>query len=205
MNNDIDLNEPFINRRIAREYFPIVYRQKPTYINNGGVVKEFKPSFLKKLPEEDGLIWYRLKDFPIDSLSEEKRERVLDATLTLSELRTIGMNASIKGRDTKIFFPQNTLILPVVQENPEDYILPSDEIRPYRAIFKNGKMTLEEIVVCFGCHWSELSTGLTKYGKNVFCIASELPTDIQEKYAHLMIQLKDIPKYINSDEINKKI
>lgn len=202
--DNIDLNESFINKRIAKEYFPIVYRQKQAYINNGGVLKEFKPSLLSG-KVNDSQIWYRLKDFPITSLSEDRKERVLDATLTLEELSKIGMSGSVRTGKDRIFLTQNTLILPVVQEDPDNFILPSDEIRPYRAIFKNNRMTLEEIIVCFGCHWSELSTGLTKYGRNVFCIAEQLPLDIQEKYAHLMIQLKDLPKYINSNELNKKI
>ena len=84
--------------------------------------------------------------------------------------------------------------------------LPSDGVNAYTVKITNGKYKLVPILICVSCHWADLFSGNTKYGENVFCLASDLPRELLEKHIEEIITLGEVPKFLNmnKEEFSKK-
>lgn len=157
---------------------------------------------VKYLGKDDN-VWYALEDLP-----EMAQKDLIDVAITPLELKNQYDRLKIKNTvygteesgNVLVYLGDETLILPVVGN-----ILPSDGINAYTAVYKNGKFTLESIIVCWGCHWSELFTGQTKYGNNVFCLASDLNESQLKIYENDIIKISEIGKYLGKDiELDSK-
>lgn len=194
-------NELFVNMRYINSpqfVFPI-------YMLNKGVIKEVK--WNKRVFQSVGRdnLWCKLSD-----LDRELQSKLHDMTITGNELTAMYKKKEAEyttwgnelDGDVKIFVNDKTMVLPIVGN-----LLPSDGTNAYTAVIKNGKVSLDPILVCWGCHWSDLFTGQTKYKNNVFCLASDLTEAQRELYAEDMIPLREAINYIESPEISasKKI
>ena len=188
----------FVNLRYLKDYKLNI----PMYINHNGVIKRYVPSpFAKKDAVKSG-IWCTLEDLPGDI-----QEMVEDVSITQSDLikyfKNVAKKTSIQSayatqEKVKLHITGNTLLLPVV-----DNFLPYDGINAYTVIEKNGKPYLKEFLVGWDFHWSELYIGQTKYGNNVFCLAQDIPKEIQEKYADSFIKLSDALTYLENNQLEK--
>lgn len=191
MNND----ELLINERYVKD----IASGKKTYTLVSGAVKEFRLTPLtRKLIKKDSL-WYRLKDF-----DQETQERLEDMAITLEDLQ-MQLNRSKVTKDrvldaynVSVYVDESTMLLPVVGN-----ILPSDSTCAYTVKFVNGMPTLQTILVCWGCHWSELFTGQTKYGNNVFCLASDLTPEVRAQYLDEMIPLGQVQEFLGMGKPDK--
>ena len=185
----------FVNLRYLKDY----KINAPMYVNHNGVIKRYIPSpFAKKDAIKSG-IWCILDDLP-----NEIREKVEDVSTTESELieyfkttldKSPKQSAYATQENVKLHITDNTLLLPIV-----DNFLPYDGINAYTVIEKNGKPYLKSIVIGITFHWSELYTGQSKYGNNVFCLAQDIPKELQEKYADCFIKLSDALTYLNQNK-----
>ncbi len=97
----------------------------------------------------------------------------------------------------KVVINENTLLLPIVGN-----LLPSGDITPYTVLFNNGKFTLVPILISLRNHWSDLYSGKTRYGNNVFCLASDLDKEKVEEHLNEIITVKEVPKYLKLTKLN---
>lgn len=188
------INE-FVNARYVIDNI-----KAPLYVVNAGVVKRYIPSPLsKKCVKENGL-WYNFEDLP-----EELRYKLKDTAITYEELVSFSKNSKFRegyyssGEDTRIYINGDSLILPIIEN-----FLPSDGINAYTVVYDDEDIYLKPILICFDCHWSDLFTGNTKYGNNVFCLAADLSYDLKTRFIDDFIRLKDAPSYLENEEMHEK-
>ena len=124
-------------------------------------------------------------------------------TITESELVHFANNNIMRegvypqNGDARIHINDDTLLLPIVGN-----FLPSDGMNAYTIFRRDGVSHLEPILVCWNMHWSELFTGNTKYGNNVFCLKDDLNTALRERFESDFIRLGDASSLL--DEPGKK-
>lgn len=170
----------------------------PMYVNHNGVIKRYVPSPFTKRDALRSGIWYS-----VDELPKEMRDTIdIDMAITQEDLlkhfRKVASKKSglpsvyATNEKLKFHLTDDTLLLPIV-----DNFLPYDGINAYTIIEKDGSPQLKAILVNYDCHWSELYTGETKYGNNVFCLAQDLPKDVQEKFAECFITLSQALDYLS--------
>lgn len=173
----------FINKRYVRN----AAGNYTIYVNRNGVLKKVALSPLLKRVTNEKDIWYDLEEFTQDIQNQLK-----DMAVSLDELKdlTAKPNKNMKkdsfldSDGVLIYVSKDIELLPIVGN-----FLPNDGVNAYTIVCskETGYIPkLKPIIVCWNCHWSELFTGQTTYGNNVFCLASEL-TDEQRK-----IFIKDI-------------
>ena len=163
------------------------------FVVNNGVIKEFKPGRFTWRLIKDNNIFIKLSDLPIEAQGLLASEVITEDELkNVSNKKTNDYNIYTE-EDTKVFVNGNTPVLPIVGN-----FLPSDGINAYTAVYKeDGTLTLEAILVNWNCHWSDLFSGETKYGDNVFCLASDLPVEVIERFADDIIPLSAVPDLID--------
>ena len=118
------------------------------------------------------------------------------------ETKTMLLKMYVYDNDrTKVLVTESTPLMPIVGN-----FLPSDGVNAYTVKITNGKYKLVPILICVSCHWSDLFSGNTKYGENVFCLASDLPRELLEKHIEEIITLGEVPKFLNmnKEEFSKK-
>lgn len=189
----MNLENVFVNRR----YLSFLDVNYPVYCNNNGVMKKCLSGrfALKMFPEEK--LWYCLNDLP-----ESIRENVMDVAISIEEIdehfqKRKTHSAIYDGDGTQIFVKDDVLILPIVGN-----LLPSDGTPAFTVVTHDEKPHLEPILVCWGCHWSELFTGQTKYGFNVFCLVSDLTKEQIDMFVDDIICLGDSISYL--EELNRE-
>lgn len=180
--------ELFINKRYLGEYAG----SAALYYNNKGVLKRYIPSkFTKKIVDED-LLWCRLADLP-----EELQVKLYHMANTLEDI--MYQKTHIKDvydtNKVKVYISRETELLQVVNK-----ILPSDGTHAYTVVWKDDKLDLKPIVVCWNCHWSDLFSGNSEFGDNVFCLASDLPTMQREAFKEDIITLEQVPELIHLEK-----
>ena len=173
----------FINKTRVK----LLSSKYPQYIINNGVIKMYKPSPLAITKPADNKIWLCLDDLPEPLKSHMKQYGVSESELCPK-----------KNKSKVVEFDDNTPILPIVGN-----LLPNDNVTAFTAVYKNNRWTLNAIVVCWDCHWSELFTGQTKYKNNVFCVADELSDEQKEDFIDKIITLGEVPKYLGLDSTQK--
>ena len=185
----------FINKRYVKD----LEGKYTIYMSRNGILKKVvnNPLFKRVLTEDN--TWYDLHELPINL-----QESLHNMAITASELAKYlnkgeNKNKIIDSEDVTIFVKEDTLILPVVGN-----ILPSDGTHAYTVIFKDGVPSLKPIIICWNCHWSELFTGLTPYGNNVFCLVSELSNEQRKRFLDEIISLKEAAEFLESKEISSK-
>lgn len=181
----------FLNDR----YVPQQLKEKlKVYTFNNGIFKECLPyRFSKKILGTENLY------FDFDALPEELQLKYEDMVININEDLNIFTDKNnvryvYDKNNIKVRINENTPILPIVGN-----ILPSDDVHAYTIRKKDGIYTLIPIVICIDCHWSDLFSGRTKYGKNVFCLASDLSKDILEEHIAEIITLKDASNFLNEN------
>lgn len=202
------MEDLFVNRRVVFEFeknngkpHTSLFRY-PIFMNHNGVLKRINPILIRKMPNEN--IWFQLSYLPDDYQSALKEEAVRAEDLTgfsMTNKRQHEGSVYSNSEDggIRIYVNDDLLVLPIV-----DKLLPSDGVNAYTVVIENGECNLKEILVCWGCHWSELFTGETKYGKNVFCLASDLSPEQREQFIDDIIRLGDVPDYLASFEKNNQ-
>lgn len=177
----------FINSRYTGDIKGI-----PTYVNHNGVLKKYISSRLANRIVDTNNKYYALEDLP-----QELQERYLDISVSLVELAHGSKieqkeNTIYDAENTLIFVKDDTLVLPVVGN-----ILPDDGIPAFTVVDLEGVSKLKSILICWGCHWSELFAGITKYENNVFCLASDLTEEQRIYFENEIISLSEVNDYLN--------
>lgn len=184
----------FVNRR----YLKFLNDSYPLYINHNGVLKRCLSKFISTRSFDSDDFWYRLSDIPASYA-----EKVLDVAISLEDIKNIkkkNADTVLDSDEVKVYVTEETLLLPIVGN-----LLPDDGVNAYTVVYKGGKLTLKPILVCWGCHWSELFTGQTKYGANVFCLGSDLGKELMMRFASEMIPLRDVPTYLKEEAMDGEI
>lgn len=191
----MDSEKLFINKR----YVQNLEGKYTIYMNRNGVLKKIgsNPLFKRLLTEEN--TWYDLSELPLNLQNSLHNMGVTASELLQYNNKVQNKNRIIDSDDVTIFVKEDTPILPVVGN-----LLPSDGTHAYTVIFKDGKPSLKPIVICWDCHWSELFTGLTSYGNNVFCLASELTPEQRERFLDEIITLREAAEFLDSKEVKPK-
>ena len=174
----MNLDKLFVNKR----YTNGISNKFPMYVINNGNIKRYVPNKFSKNYITDSDIWYKLEDLP-----KSLQEKLADVSITGNELRTIKQRDFVYSKGNRKNISDKTLIMPVVGK-----LLPQDGVQAYTAILTPSGYTLKEIIVCWPYHWSDLFTGNTKYGNNVFCLASELSDEQIEEFAEDIIPLENV-------------
>ncbi len=91
----------------------------------------------------------------------------------------------------RVLIDESTQLLPIVGN-----FNVLDDVNAYSVYQKDDKLLLKAILVCHNLR--ELYMGNSKYGNNVFCLASDLPKDKRDEYISEIITLKDVPEYLES-------
>lgn len=183
----MNLNKLFVHCR----YLKSLQGEYPIYIENRGILKSGKLALLKRSKIKNQDYWYSLEDLPL-----ELQDILRDVAITYEELmeskkkKTSSIDM-LDGSEVKLRIDRETPILPIVGN-----FLPRDGVNAYTVTNKDGSIDLKPIIICWGCHWSELFTGSTKYGHNVFCLASDLNEAQIANFIDDIIPLKDAPKYL---------
>ncbi len=172
------------------------------YMNHDGVFKEVAPFLLRRRKISSDKLFYRLEDLP-----HSYRVKFEDMAISASELvgaKVGSFNGKMYVYDddrTKVLVTESTPLMPIVGN-----FLPSDGVNAYTVKITNGKYKLMPILICVSCHWADLFSGNTKYGENVFCLASDLPRELLEKHIEEIITLGEVPKFLNmnKEEFSKK-
>lgn len=185
----MDMDKMFVHRRNVGA----LEGNYPIYFDCNGVLKKGLLSLFSRMNTDANDYWYCIDDLP-----KEVVGRVQDFVISYGDYV-----AARKAKDNqdnvwdvdavRVLVNDDTPLLPVVGR-----LLPSDGTYAYTVIEKNGALRLQSILVCWGCHWSDLFTGRTKYGNNVFCLASDLSTEQIKEYVDDIILLKDAPDYLSS-------
>jgi hypothetical protein len=183
-----------MNKYLNCRYVPNIKNLK-TYINHNGVFKEFKTGiFSRKLLSQDKL-FYLFSDLPEKTQTEYEDMAISDEEIVPKRIKIDqGKQYVIDDNGTKIFINDNTPLLPVVGK-----FLPSDGLNAYYVSYENTNLVLVPILICFNCHWSDLYTGNTKYGKNVFCLVSDIDKSKMDNYIGSIITLKEVPNFLGKD------
>lgn len=185
--NRLFINSRYINGKIAG---------LPRYVCHRGVIKRYVASPIARKTFKPDDIYYAF-----DELPEEVKSLIDDMTISAEDLidnynakndKGIGV---IDAEKVLIYVTPNTPLLPVVGN-----ILPSDGTHAYTVEIEDDDLKLKPILICWGCHWSELFTGQTRYKNNVFCLASELSEELLQAYIDDIILLKDVPEYLSQLE-----
>ena len=179
----------FINKR----YLPDLKGTYPLYMNRNGVFKKIQSTvFASRIAGPDN-VWYDLSDLP-----KEYQERFADISISPTEV-TKAFNGKIKSfydnEKVLIYVKDDTELLPIVGN-----LLPNDGVPAFTVITEEDKLKLEPIIVCWNCHWSELFSGITRYGMNVFCLASDLSPEQREVFARDIIKLSDVPDFLEHQQ-----
>lgn len=177
------------NLYINSRYINSADNKWPKYICYNGVLKRYIPSLITKRIVNEDNVYYAMKDLP-----EFWQEKLRDMAVTpeeLSHLKKSKAGNIIDNEGVIIFVNGNTLLVPIVGN-----FLPEDGIDAYTVVMNGDKPSLKPILVCFNCHWSDLFTGNTVYGDNVFCLLSDLPLDIQQRMANQTIALKNVSEFL---------
>ncbi len=190
----MDINDLVVNSR----YVPkssIRGLKINVYVLNNGVLKKaiVSPLLSKSTPKNN--LWYRLEDLPseLQLALEDVSISVVDLMAKFGSKKS--SNDIFDNDNTKIYVSSNTKLLPVVGN-----ILPSDGVPAFTVIMDGNRPKLKGIPVCWNCHWSELFSGTTKYGENVFCLASDLSDGQKELYKEDIITLSDTPKFLGLNQ-----
>lgn len=163
------------------------------YMNHNGIMKECNPFiiFRKKISDEN--LYYKLDELPEEIQIKYISESIDETKLAI--IKEVGdKQFFIDSNNNKIEINEDTLLLPIVGN-----FLPDDEINAYRVIIRDNKLFLSPILVCINCHWADLFSGNTRYGNNVFCLASDIPKDKIDDYLEDMITLKEAYEYLYKD------
>lgn len=194
----MEQNKLFVNKRNV----PELSGKYTRYVNKNGVLKRFIPSPLAKLTIDDNDIWYDYSELPLDL-----QEKLCDLTITQDELPNnvngmIKKNNIIDSQEVKIFVTPDTLLFPIVGN-----LLPTDGTYAYTVVMENDKLRIKPIDVCWNCHWSELFTGQSDYGNNVFCLVSELSKEQMVQFLDDIIRLRDVPEFLgwNLEQNDKRL
>ncbi len=196
----MDLNDLVVNQR----YVPkssIKGLKLPVYTLNNGILKKClaSPLLLRSVSKDN--LWFKLGDLPSD-LQLALEDVSISAENLMAQFRPkrTGSDNIIDNDKTRVYISSTTEILPIVGN-----ILPNDGVPAFTVVMINGKPELKSILVCWGCHWSELFSGQTKYGENVFCLASDLTEEQRLRFQDDIIQIKDAPSFLGLDEPTKEI
>lgn len=191
-NNVLDAYELFVNQM----YVPKLGASYKRYLNNNGVLKEFKLGPLASKVVNKNAIWYRLKDLPNFMQASLK-----DKALSVEDIRYM----SDKGRraqefydkeGVKIYVTGTTELIPVVGN-----FLAQDGMYAYTVVIRDNQVTLKPILS--SPHWSDIFAGSSEYGMNVFILASDLPPEKQEFFRSEMIMLKDALDFLEQNRSSR--
>jgi len=182
----------FINKR----YLPDLKGTYPLYMNRNGVFKRIQSNlFASRIAGPDN-IWYDLSDLP-----QEYQERFADISISPTEV-TKSFNGKIESfydnEQVLIYVKDNTELLPVVGN-----LLPNDGVPAFTVVNNGDKLNIKPIIICWDCHWSELFSGTTEYGMNVFCLASDLSPEQRIIFANDIIELSEVPDYLEQNKSSK--
>ncbi len=159
----------------------------PEYVVHNGVIKEYIPSPLSQDKISDSKLYYCLDDIP-NPLRSILRVRAVKESTLVERVRRNG-----------IMSDPNTPILPIVGN-----LLPSDGVNAYTVVFNNGLPELRAFLVCWDFHWSELYTGQTGFGYNVFCLVEDLTPEQRDNYIDKIITLGEVQKYLDMHKNEKE-
>ncbi len=150
-----------------------------------------------KKAQDQNKLWCKLSDLPF-----EIQESLSHMANTLSEIthKKESTSGIYDNSHVKIFVDGETLLVPVVGR-----LLPSDGIYAYTIKLKQNKPSIEPIVVCWNCHWSDLFAGNTEFGNNVFCLFTDLSDQQRKDFYDDAIPLKDIPQFLGLQTNQSKI
>lgn len=182
----------FINKKNV----PNLGKSYKTYTNHNGVMKEFKLGLLSSKIINKKLIWYKLEELP-----KYLQESLKDKAQTLEEINDLLTKQNRKQEfydkdEVRVYVTNNTEIMSVVGN-----ILPIDGVYAYTVVVKNDQITLKPILT--GVHWSDLFAGNTNFGKNVFCLASDLTEEQRKYFKDEIIELKDALDFLENNNIKK--
>jgi len=196
----MDLNDLVVNQR----YVPkssIKGLKLPIYTLNNGILKKAiaSPLLLRSVSKDN--LWFKLSDLPSDlQLALEDVSISAENLMAQYRPKRTANNDVFDNDNIKVYVSSTTEVLPIVGN-----ILPNDGVPAFTVVMQDGKPKLKGIPVCWDCHWSELFSGQTKYGENVFCLASDLTEEQRIRFQDDIIQIKDAPSLLGLDEPTKEI
>lgn len=194
-------NTLFVNQK----HVPNLGASYKRYVNHDGVLKEFKLGFLSNRIVNKKEIYFKLKDLPKylqKSLKDKSltKEEIKEITIQIIRKQELRRQEFLDKEDVRIFLNENTEILPIVGN-----LLPSDGVYAFTITIKNDLITLKPILICGNCHWSDLFAGNTIFGKNVFCLATDLSKEQREYFKEEIIELKDALDFLENKNLVRKI
>lgn len=194
--NIMNDNKLFVHKRNVGD----IEGDYPIYFDCGGVLKRGILNLFNRMINSRGEssddYWYCVDDLPL-----QIQERVQDFVITYGEYV-----ASKKVKTPKnVVYDMDKVLVAVTDTTPilpiVGNLLPSDGVPAYTVGYdKNGSLRLNSILVCWGCHWSDLFTGSTRYKNNVFCLASDLSSEQVKSFVDDIIVLGEAPEYLRSLE-----
>lgn len=184
----------FLNiRYVPKELLKSV---KVYMIANGGF-KECLPFVVTRKVVKPKNLYCDFDDMPKD-VQDKFEDMAISEGENLSEIYFNRKGAyTFNSEGVKVVINEKTLLLPIVGN-----LLPSGDITPYTVLYDNGNFTLVPILISLRNHWSDLYLGKTRYGNNVFCLASELSKEKIEEHLSEIIMVKEVPTYLQVQKIN---
>lgn len=169
------------------------------YMLSNGVFKECLPFVITRKVVHLKNIYCDFDEMPLD-IQQKYEDMVISEDDNLSKIYFTKKGGYIYDNNkVKVVINENTYVLPIVGN-----LLPSDDVTPYTVLFNNGNYVLVPILISLRNHWSLIYTGGTRYGNNVFCLASELPKEKLEEHADEIIMVKDVPNYLSAGTLKDK-
>lgn len=187
--NTLDANELFI----SQAYIPNLGPSYKRFLNNNGILKEFKIGILANRIVNKNQVYYRLRDLP-----NYLQENLLDKAMSANDIRNLSNKANKKQEfvdkeGVKIYITATTEILPVVGN-----LLPQDGVYAYTVVEKDNQIMLKPILT--SPHWADVFAGKAEFGMNVFCLASDLTLEQQEYFKNSIIELKDALDFLEQNK-----
>ncbi len=185
---------------LSARYVPEeLMRSVKIYMLSNGVFKECLPFVITRKVVPLNNIYCDFDQMPLD-IQQKYEDMVVNEDDNLSRIYFTKKGSYIYDNDdVKVVINEKTYVLPIVNN-----LLPSDDVTPYTVLFNNGNYVLVPILISLRNHWSFLYAGGTKYGKNVFCLASELPKEKLEEHISEVIMVKDVPRYLQAEVLKDK-
>jgi len=181
---------------IKKKHLPEVDDNILSFTVHNGVVKRVSNSPLAKRMTGQDNVWYRLSDLP-----ENIQDMVIDMAVSIEDMAQMTYNKKSQRKyaiydndNVKIYLQKSTELLPIVGN-----LLPSDGTNAYTVVKTKDGLDLRQILICWNCHWADLFTGNTKYGENVFCLASDLNDEQRIRFADDIITLEDVPEFLGEE------
>lgn len=174
----------------------------PKYVQNNGIFKKCANSLVSRMQIYKDKLYYSIEDLPKELQLKYADMAIDEEDMLNQKIVKSGKNSYFYDNcNTKVLINDMTLLVPVVGN-----ILLNDEnnVGAFTVKEENGKLTLSPIIICVNCHWSDLYTGQTKYGNNVFCLLSDLDINAIDRFIDKAIYLKDAFYYLKQLENKSK-